>query len=47
MAETRNPALVMQTMGHSDLKTTLGYLHPEVEQVKAVIDRRNQQKYVM
>lgn len=47
MKETRNPALVMQTMGHSDLKTTMIYLHPEVAEVKTVIDRRNERKYVM
>jgi integrase len=47
MKETKNPALVMQAMGHSDLKTTLIYLHPEVAEVKSVIDRRNEQKYVM
>jgi hypothetical protein len=41
MAETRNPALVMETMGHEDLKTTMGYMHPEVGQIKQIIDRRN------
>src|SRR5205085_1288000 len=41
MAETRNPALVMETMGHENLKTTMGYMHPEVGQIKQIIDRRN------
>jgi hypothetical protein len=41
MAETRNPALVMETMGQEDLKTTMGYMHPEVSQIKQIIDRRN------
>jgi integrase/recombinase XerD len=41
MAETRNPALVMETMGHEDLKTTMGYMHPELGQIKQIIDRRN------
>jgi hypothetical protein len=31
-------------MGHESLTTTLGYLHPETAAIKAVIDRRNQQK---
>ena len=47
MAETRNPALVKEVMGHESLDTTMGYLHPETTQIKAVIDRLNQQKYVM
>jgi integrase len=47
MAETRDPALVREAMGHEDLQTTMGYMHPEVERLKAIIDRRNEQKYVM
>ena len=47
MAETRNPGLVKEVMGHESLDTTMGYLHPETSQIKAVIDRLNQQKYVM
>jgi len=35
------------TMGHESLETTMGYLHPETSQIKVVIDRLNQQKYVM
>jgi len=31
-------------MGHESLTTTMGYLHPETAAIKAVIDRRNQQK---
>ena len=46
MAETRNPGLVKEVMGHESLDTTMGYLHPETSQIKAVIDRLNQQKYV-
>ncbi|HLW53771.1 MAG TPA: hypothetical protein VKW06_13115 [Candidatus Angelobacter sp.] len=41
MAETRNPTLVKEVMGH---EPTMGYLHPEVLQIKQVIDRRNQEK---
>jgi len=47
MAETRNPGLVKEVMGHESLDTTMGYLHPETSQIKVVIDRLNQQKYVM
>ena len=47
MAETRNPGLVIDVMGHESLDTTMGYLHPETSQIKVVIDRLNQQKYVM
>jgi len=34
-------------MEHESLTTTMGYLHPETAQIKIVIDRLNQQKYVM
>lgn len=47
MKETRNPALVKEVMGHEKLETTMVYLHPETAQIKTVIDRRNQQKYLM
>jgi integrase len=46
MAETKNPGLVKEVMGHESLTTTMGYLHPETAQIKVVIDRWNQQKYV-
>ena len=44
MAETRDPGLVREVMGHESLSTTMGYLHPETAAIKAVIDRRNAQK---
>jgi len=44
MAETKDPGLVREVMGHESLTTTMGYLHPETAPIKAVIDRRNQQK---
>ena len=47
MAETKNPGLVKEVMRHESLTTTMGYLHPETAQIKAVIDRLNQQKYIM
>jgi hypothetical protein len=42
-----NPGLVKEVMGHESLTTTMGYLHPETARIKVVIDRLNQQKYVM
>jgi integrase len=32
MAETRNPGLVKEVMGHESLDTTMGYLHPDTAQ---------------
>lgn len=46
MDETRNPYAVMQAMGHEDLDTTMGYMHNDVMQLKAVIDKRNDGKLV-
>jgi hypothetical protein len=46
MAETRDPGLVREIIGHESITTTMGYLHPETAQIKVVIDRMNQQKYV-
>ena len=31
MAETKNPALVRDVMGHADLRTTMIYQHPDLE----------------
>jgi integrase len=47
MAETKNPGLVKEVMGHESLSTTMGYLHPETAEIKVVIDRLNQQKQGM
>lgn len=44
MNKTGDPALVMKTMGHADLRSTLPYLHPKVGIIKAVIDQRNREK---
>jgi len=46
MAETKDPALVRETMGHSDLKTTMVYMHPDVHRIKAIIDQRNESKLI-
>ena len=47
MAETKNPGLVKEVMGHESLTTNMGDLHPETAQLKVVIDLLNRQKYVM
>ncbi|HET9366049.1 MAG TPA: tyrosine-type recombinase/integrase [Candidatus Angelobacter sp.] len=47
MAESKNPSLVRDTMGHEDLKTTMEYMHPDVGRIKSIIDRRNEQKFLM
>lgn len=41
MEGTGNPKLVMKVMGHSELKTTMRYVHPETDMVREMIDRRN------
>jgi integrase len=41
MAGTGNPKLVMDLMGHSDLKVTMHYLHPETSKVAAIMNERN------
>jgi integrase len=46
MAEAKDPSLVRETMGHSDLKTTMVYMHPDVSRIKDIIDRRNESKLV-
>jgi hypothetical protein len=33
--------------GHESFNTTMGHLHPEKSRIKVMIDRVNQQKYVM
>jgi hypothetical protein len=44
MSETKDPGLVRETMGHSDLKTTMVYTHPDVDRIKTIIDQRNESK---
>lgn len=41
MDQTGNAKLVMKVMGHSDLKTTNRYVHPETDMLREMIDRRN------
>jgi integrase len=47
MEESRDPSLVRDMMGHEDLKTTMEYMHPDVNRMKAIIDRRNEEKFLM
>lgn len=46
MDETKNPFLVMQGLGHERLESTRPYMHNDVMQLKAVVDRRNESKLV-
>jgi integrase len=39
LMRTGNLAAVMKTMGHKDVKTAMQYLHPELEIVRAALDR--------
>jgi site-specific recombinase XerD len=41
MAQTKNPALVRDVMGHADLRTTMIYQHPDLEPLRDAIDDRN------
>jgi integrase len=47
MEESKDPSLVRDMMGHEDLKTTMEYMHPDVGRIKAIIDRRNEQKFLL
>ena len=38
MSKTGNLKAVMMVMGQSDTSTTMRYLHPELEQVRQVLD---------
>jgi integrase len=42
---TKNVKVVMDSMGHSDVRTTMRYQHPELEQVRIAIDKRNAQRH--
>ena len=43
MDQTGDPSLVMKAMGHGDIRSTLGYLRPNVGKVKSVIDNKNRE----
>jgi site-specific recombinase XerC len=42
VADSQNPAAVMDAMGHEDLKTTLAYQHQDLRVIRDVIDRKNE-----
>jgi integrase len=42
MAQTGNPALVRDAMGHADLRTTMIYQHPDFDPLRVAIDARNE-----
>jgi integrase len=46
MDATKNPYVIMQGMGHEELDTTMLYMHNDVMQLKAVIDKHNDSKLV-
>ena len=41
LARTRNLALIMKAMGQKSLKAAMAYQHPELEQVRLVLNDRN------
>lgn len=47
MAESKDPSLVRDTMGHEDLEDNDGIHAPAVGRIKSIIDRRNEQKFLM
>lgn len=44
LAELGNPKLTMTAMGHTDIKTSARYQHPQTHKVASFIDRRNEQR---
>lgn len=46
MAQTKNPALVRDVMGHADLRTTMIYQHPELDPLREAIDGRNKERVI-
>jgi site-specific recombinase XerD len=43
LRDTGNLAAVMKTMGHRDVRTTMNYQHPELEIVRAALNRQQGQ----
>jgi hypothetical protein len=43
LRRTGNLALVMRIMGQKNLKAAMAYQHPELEQVRLVLNDRNEQ----
>jgi integrase len=44
LEESKNLKLIQETLGHSDLKTTMKYLHPEVADSAELINARNRRR---
>ena len=42
MKTTKDPFLTMRLMGHSDLKTTARYQHPELNHVAGLMNAGNE-----
>jgi hypothetical protein len=38
LGEGKSPALVKEAMGHSDLRTTMGYAHMAREHLRALVE---------
>jgi integrase len=43
--ETGNLKLVMDSMGHTDVRTAMRYQHPESDKIRDVINRRNAERH--
>jgi integrase len=43
--ETGNLKLVMDVMGHADVRTAMRYQHPEADLIRDVINRRNAERH--
>jgi len=41
LSNTGNLAAVMRTMGHKDVRAAMQYQHPDLEIVRAALNRRN------
>ena len=44
LAESKNIKLVKDTLGHTDVKTTMKYLHPEVASTTEFVNARNRRR---
>lgn len=44
LAEGKSPALVKEAMGHSDLRTTMGYMHLAKSHLRALVDETRRER---
>ena len=42
LADEKNPVHVKEAVGHSDLRTTMGYTHLAREHLRSLVDREDQ-----